>query len=224
MKNNVLIKKMTMMAMFSALAFVVTLVAHFLHLTIVPSVPFLTYDPKDIIICIGGFILGPIGAIIISIVVSLIEMITISTTGFYGLVMNIISTCAFVVPASLIYKTKKNFFGALLALFVGFLSSLIVMTLWNIIITPLYMNIDRKILIKDFLLYIVIFNMVKTGVNVALVLLLYKPIATGLRTIKMMDTSKVKTSKKTTLTMSLIGGVLLVILILVWVLLRHYIH
>ena len=76
--------------------------------------------------------------------------------------MNIISTCAFVLPAALIYRSKKSFKGALLSLLTGFISVIIVMTLWNIIITPIYMGIERAILVEKFLLPIVIFNLVKT--------------------------------------------------------------
>lgn len=221
MKKNFLVKKMSMIAMFAAIAYVVAMVAHFLHLTIVPSVSFLTYDPKDIIICIGGFILGPIAALIISVVVSFIEMITISSTGFYGLIMNIISTCAFVIPAALIYKTKKSFSGALIALLTGFISAIIFMTLWNIIITPLYMDVPRDVLIQNYLVYIIIFNLVKIGVNVALVLLLYKPVITALRAIHLIEKSG-GTNKKTSLIMTLIGIVLLIILILIWILLKKF--
>lgn len=198
MKRNLLIKKMVMMAMFAAIAYVLTVVAHFLKITIVPSVPFLNYDPKDIIICIGGFVLGPIAAFIISFVVSLIEMITISTTGFYGLIMNIISTCAFVIPAALIYKTKRSFKGALLSLSAGFLSVIAVMTLWNIIITPIYMDVPRDVLINKYLLWIILFNVIKVGINIAFVLLLYKPIMSALRVTHIIKNNNVFDNKEST--------------------------
>lgn len=219
MQRSKLTKKMAMVAMFAAMSYVITVIAHYLHLTIVPSVPFLTYDPKDIIICIAGFILGPIPVIGVSVAVSFLEMITISQTGFYGFIMNIISTCAFVLPAALIYRSKKSFKGALLSLLTGFISVIIVMTLWNIIITPIYMGIERSLLINQFLIYIVIFNIVKTAVNVALVLLLYKPIVSALRLTKLVESNK-SMDKKTTLTMLIIGGVLLIVAIITWILLK----
>jgi hypothetical protein len=93
------------------------------------------------------------------------------------------------------------------------------MTLWNIIITPIYMGIERSLLINQFLIYIVIFNIVKTAVNVALVLLLYKPIVSALRLTKLVESNK-SMDKKTTLTMLIIGGVLLIIAIVTWILLK----
>lgn len=217
-----IVKKITLTAMFAALAYVLALIAHFVPIQIVPSVGFLKYDPKDILICIAGFIMGPFYAIGVSVVVSFIEMITISSTAFYGFIMNVISTCAFVVPASLIYRYKKSFTGALISLLVGFISAIIVMTLWNIIITPIYMNVPRDVLVKNYLIPIIIFNAVKVGVNIALVLLLYKPLVTALRAIRLTDSAKTKFDLKSTLIMCGIGLVLLITLIITWILLRMY--
>ena len=64
-----------------------------------------------------------------------------------------------------------------------------------------------------------VFNIVKTSVNVAFVLLLYKPIVSALRLTKLVESSK-SMDKKTTLTMLAIGGVLLVISVVIWILLK----
>ena len=49
-------KKLTTIAILSAMAMVLNLLIHF---PLVPAVSFLSYDPKDIIIVIAGFIYGP---------------------------------------------------------------------------------------------------------------------------------------------------------------------
>lgn len=218
MKKMSLVKKITITAMFIALSYVLTFVFHNLQLAPFPGVSFLTYDPKDILICIAGFILGPWYALGISVGVSFIEMITISNTGIYGFIMNIVSTCAFVIPACVVYKSKKSFVGALLSLAVGFVSSVAVMAIWNIIITPIYMSIDREILIKNFLLYIVLFNVMKTGLNVAAILLFYKPIISALRATKLIQTGNNKWDLKQTLIMVGLGLFILTSLIVVWIL------
>ena len=218
MKKMSLVKKITITAMFIALSYVLTFVFHHLQLAPFPGVSFLTYDPKDILICIAGFILGPWYALGISVGVSFIEMITISNTGIYGFIMNIVSTSAFVIPACVVYKSKKSFVGALLSLAVGFISSVAVMAIWNIIITPIYMSIDREILIKNFLLYIVLFNVMKTGLNVAAVLLFYKPIISALRATKLIQTGNNKWDLKQTLIMVGLGLFILASLIVVWIL------
>ena len=74
MKRNS-IKKMVSLAMFAAIAYVIVSVIR------IPVVLFLKYEPKDVIITVGGFIFGPMASFIISLVVSLLEMVSISDTG-----------------------------------------------------------------------------------------------------------------------------------------------
>ena len=72
------------MAMLCALAYLVMLVGR------IPIVLFLKYDPKDIVIAIGGFLYGPVSAFVISVVVALVEL-PISETGIIGCIMNLVS-------------------------------------------------------------------------------------------------------------------------------------
>ena len=78
-------KKITTTAMLCAAAYVVVVVGR------VPVVLFLKYDPKDIIITLGGLIWGPLTSFTVSVIVSLIEMVTISENGILGCIMNIVS-------------------------------------------------------------------------------------------------------------------------------------
>ena len=78
-------KKVTMVGMLCAVAFLVTVVCR------IPVVLFLKYEPKDVIISIGGFLFGPMTAFVISVIVSFVEMFTISDTGFIGLIMNVLA-------------------------------------------------------------------------------------------------------------------------------------
>ena len=94
-------KKLATLAMLSALAFVVMALSKLL-----PSVNgFLDFDFKDVVICIAGFIYGPLSALGMIVVVALIEMISpFSDTGPIGCIMNIVATAAFCCPACWIYK------------------------------------------------------------------------------------------------------------------------
>lgn len=86
---NVKAKRITTIAMLCALAYVVMAVGR------VPVVLFLKYDPKDVVITLGGLIWGPMTACLVSVLVSVLEMFTVSDTGILGCIMNILSTCAF---------------------------------------------------------------------------------------------------------------------------------
>ncbi|MDD3841014.1 MAG: ECF transporter S component, partial [Clostridia bacterium] len=103
-------KKLTNLAMLSAIAYIVMVVGR------IPIVLFLKYDPKDVIIAIGGFMYGPLSAFVISAVVSFVEMFTVSDTGVIGLIMNIISSCSFACTAAYIYKRKRTLKGAIIGL------------------------------------------------------------------------------------------------------------
>ena len=168
-------KKLTTLAMLCAIAYVVMLVGR------VPVVMFLKYDPKDVIIAPGGLVFGPMSALLISLVVSFVEMLTASDTGFIGLVMNILSTAAFACTASAIYKKKRTIHGAVLGMVVGTVFMTAVMLLWNYLITPLYMGAPREQVVAMLIPVFLPFNMVKGGLNSAFTFFLYKPLVTGLR-------------------------------------------
>ena len=180
--QNTKTKRVVTMAMLAAIAYIVVLLAHLIPIfAFMPSVPFLRYDPKDVIIAIGGFILGPLEALAITVVVSLVEMVTISTTGPIGLVMNVLSTASFACTAAVIYKKKHTMGGAVLGLVAGCLLMTVVMVLWNYLITPLYMHVPRDVIVTMLLPAFAPFNLIKSAVNTALTLLIYKPVVGALR-------------------------------------------
>ena len=177
MKNKESIKYITVVAMFAALAYAAMLLGK-----LVPNVAgFLSYDPKDAVIVIAGFILGPAAAALLSLLVSAIEMITVSGTGFYGLLMNVISTCAFALPAVIVYKKKRTRWGAVAGLLCGVAVMAAVMVLWNYIITPIYMNVPRETVAGMLLPVFLPFNLVKGGINAVIAFLVYKPVVGALR-------------------------------------------
>lgn len=178
-------KKVTTVSMLCALSYVVMLVGRF---PLIPAVSFLKYDPKDVIIVIGGFLFGPLTAFLISVVVSLVEMVTVSGTGPIGLVMNILSTAAFACPAAWIYKKDHTLRGGLWGLLLGVCSMVAVMLLWNYGITPLYMKIPREQVAGMLLPVFLPFNLLKGALNAALTMVLYKPVSRVLKKAGMMPT------------------------------------
>ena len=180
------IKQMVVMALLAALAYVVMVLIR------VPVISFLKYEPKDVIITIGGFIYGPLAALSISLIVTLVEMGTVSDTGWIGAVMNFVSTCAFVLPATIIYKKMHNLKGAIIGLVAGVLTMIIVMLLWNYILTPLYMGYPREAVAKMLPTVFLPFNALKGGLNAAFTMLLYKPVITALRATNLVPKSEVQ--------------------------------
>lgn len=191
-KQKISAKYMTTVAMFCAISFIAVLIGR-----LVPNVAgFLSYDPKDAVVVIAGFILGPAASVIVSAIVSLIEMLTISTTGPYGLIMNIVSTCAFAVPAAWFYRKYHTRKGAVEGLVIGTVIMVICMLIWNYVVTPFYMGVDRAIVAGMLLSVFLPFNLVKGGINAAITLLIYAPVVNTLRKAKLIEPST-SGSKKT---------------------------
>ncbi len=185
MKNrSASVRKMVLIAMLAAISY---LIVSYIR---IPVVLFLKYEPKDVIITIGGFLLGPMTSFIISLVVSLVEMVTVSDTGPIGCLMNLISTCSFACIAALIYKRRHDLKGAIVGLVAGSVTMVAVMLLWNWLITPLYMGATREAVEKMLLPAFLPFNALKAGLNSALVLGLYKPLTSALRKTRLLPESK----------------------------------
>lgn len=168
-------KKLTTVAMLCAITYVVMAVGR------IPIVLFLKYDPSDVIVTLGGFIWGPMTSCIVSVVVAVIEMITVSETGILGCIMNIVQTLSFACTAAVIYKKKHTLSGAVIGLVSGWIISVFVMLLWNYLVTPLYMGYSREVVEEMLLPVFLPFNLLKGGLNASITFLLYKPVITALR-------------------------------------------
>jgi len=166
--------------MMSALAFLLTLIFRFLPIpALMPAATFLNYEPKDVIIVIAGFLFGPLSVVGMSIVVSFLEM-PISGTGLIGVVMNVLSTCAFACTASFIYKHWRTLAGAAAGLVTGVILLTGIMVLWNYLLTPLYTSAPREVVVTMLLPVFLPFNLIKGTLNAALTMMLYKSVKTAL--------------------------------------------
>lgn len=192
MKEKMSTRYMAAVAMFAALSFVSVLIAK-----VIPNVAgFLSYEPKDAVIVIAGLLYGPLTSVLISVIVSLIEMLTISSTGPYGFLMNVISTCAFAVPAAWYYQKHKTQKDAVIGLCFGVITMVVAMLLWNYIITPFYMGVSRETVAGMLMSVFLPFNLVKGGINAGLTLLLYKPVVVALRKAGLAQPSSTGSDKR----------------------------
>ncbi len=188
MSNSNNARKITIVGMFSAVAVILSLLGK-----LIPSVAgFLDYDPKDIIVVICGFMLGPFYAMAIAVVSSFVEFITFSSSGIIGLIMNILSTVSFALPASLMYKKKRNVRIAVFGLVIGILLMTCAMALWNYLVTPAYMHVPRETVVSMLPTVFIPFNLVKGSVNAVLTVILYKPLVKALRKISIIDERSTK--------------------------------
>lgn len=207
-------RRLAVTAMLCALAYAAVAVA---RIPITP-VEFLKYEPKDVVIAIGGFLYGPLSALAISVIVSLIEMLTVSTTGWIGFVMNVLSSAAFAGVAALVYRRKRTLGGAVLGLCLGVVGMAGTMVLWNYLITPLYMGTSRAEVAAMLLPVILPFNLLKGCLNAALTALLYRPVVQGLRHAHLFPESSSAPAKKSGKLLVWIGAALLLLVSIILIL------
>ena len=182
---NMTTKKITTLGMLCGLAVIVNLLIHF---PLIPSVEFLSYDAKDVIIVIGGFIYGAGSAFIMSVITSLLE-IMYRGGNLLDVLMNVITTCTFACVAAWIYKRDHTRKGAFLGLGIGTVCSVLSMLLWNYIVTPIYFGMPREAVVSILIPGILPFNLLKCGLNTGLTLFLYKPIVGVFRRTSLVEHS-----------------------------------
>lgn len=179
------VKTLTTMAMITALAYAVMAVCK-----LIPKVGgFLSLDAIDAVIGIGGFLFGPVAAVMMIVVEAFIEAITLSTTGWYGFLMNVLSTVLLICPAVMIYRHRGKTSGAVIGLTVGVVFRLLGMIVFNYLITPLYFGMPRASVV-ELMPMIAGFNAVKGTLNAALLMILYPPVSKTLRKLGLVAPSQ----------------------------------
>ena len=134
--------------------------------------------PADIPIMIATFAFGPWYGLLMTVVVAVVQGLTVSASGgVYGIIMHIIATGTFVLVAGLIYRRHKTKKAALIALACGVAAWGLIMMPANLIVTPYFtgMPVDA---IRAILLPIILpFNLIKAGINAIVTFLVYKSVS-----------------------------------------------
>lgn len=189
MNSKLDVRKMTVTAMLSAIAFVLM----FLD-TAVPIMPsFIKLDLSELPALVATFALGPVCGVIVCLIKNLLHLL-ITTTGGVGELSNFILGAAFVLPAGLIYQHKKTKKNAIIGAIVGALAMAIISFPSNLfIVYPVYYNFMPKDVIiaayqalvpfanidsiaKCLLLFNVPFTFVKGLISAIITILIYQPL------------------------------------------------
>ncbi len=188
------VKKITVTALFCALAFLMTFIFRF-------KVGFLTFDMKDAIISVISLLYGPIYGVASAGVVAVLELLSVSDTGIYGLIMNFLSSATFALACGCVYKYKRSFSGAIIAVLVSVVSVTTVMMVANIFITPYYMGVGTADVLALIPTMLLPFNLCKAIINATSLLIIYKPITNALKKTKLVPSNQTayKFSKKSAL-------------------------
>lgn len=172
-------KRLVLTAVFAALAYAAMFVFRF-------NVQFLTFDLKDAVITLSGLLQGPVTAFTVSLLVALIELITVSDTGWYGFVMNFASSAAFSVVCAVVYQYRKKLSGVIMGLVAAVIAMVSLMMVLNLFVTPLYQGVSRSDIAALLPVLFLPFNAVKGVANASLVLVLYKPVHQAMQAARLL--------------------------------------
>ncbi len=182
-------KEITFISLMGALAAVLML----FKFPIPMMPPFMDFDFAGVVEIIGGLMFGPVAAVYIIIVKILLKMVMMGSSSIgTGEVQNILLSCSYVLPAVLLYMTKKTKKRAALGLILGTIAAIVTAIITNLyLIIPFYAKLagmtTQDIIdmctavnpavtdVKTFvILGIIPFNIIKYGASSVLTLLLYK--------------------------------------------------
>lgn len=167
------LKKIVATGVFAAFAYICCVLFHF-------RVSFLSFELKDAVMAVGAMSLGPIAGGAMVVIVCLVELVTISSTGVYGLVMNLLSSLTYVCIGSAIYHRHRTMRGAIAATIAASAATVLVMIGANCVITPAYMHVQTADVVAMIPTLLLPFNVTKAVFNSAVVFLLYKPVTGAL--------------------------------------------
>lgn len=199
-KNYFTASRISYTALFTALAYILYL--PFLEFSLIPAVPFLKVDFSNSFVMIAGFSLGPVSGITVGVLKEILHALTFSQTVGVGEIANIVIMLPYVLVPSLIYKKRKGIKTVIISL----AASCIFQAVWsvpvNYVLTfPFFLMAyagapDWQTGMEYYLTvwyWAVLFNLVKTVLITAVVLVLYKPLS---RLIKLTNAKFAKRKNK----------------------------
>lgn len=156
--------------------------------------PFYEIDFSEVPALIGAFSLGPVAGVIIEAIKILLNFILNgTTTGGIGEIANFVIGCAYILPASIIYKRKKTKGNAILAMAVATVIMAVLSVFINAyVMIPIYskfmpleqiiqMGKDIIPIITNTLTFCVFcvapFNLIKGILVSAITTFIYKPLS-----------------------------------------------
>ena len=158
MNNAIDTRKIALAALFTA----ASLILSFIQIPIFPAAPWLMYDPSGIVCLIAALAFGPkMGA-----AVAIISWVPRVFLDPFGAPMGMISTCAYVIPAALIYaKSRRSRIASLAGMVTGAILSVVFSCAMNLVVTPLYTAVSMADVAAMVIPILLPFNALKMVIN-----------------------------------------------------------
>lgn len=200
-KNYFTATRIAYLALFTALSYVLYL--PYLEFSLIPAVPFLKVDFSNSFVMIAGFSLGPVAGIVVGVLKEILHSLTFSQTVGVGELANIVIMLPYVLVPTIFYKKHKGIKSVLLTL----AASCVLQAVWSIPVNYVltfpffliaYAGATDWVTGMQFYLSVwywaVLFNLIKTVLVTAVVLLLYKPLSNLIKITNAKFTKKQKSN------------------------------
>ncbi len=173
LKNISSTKRTSYLALLIALSVVAIYITVAIGIPLVPAAPFLQYDAGDIPMILAGFMFGPIPGLIVVVVASFIQAITISaSSGMIGFLMHVVASGTMVLVSSYFYHKKKGNVNIFVILILSALARTAIMIPVNFVVTTYFWGMPLEVVKSLMLPGIIPFNLFIATINTLLAMLL----------------------------------------------------
>ena len=171
-------KQLVTMALMCAIAILLS----FVEFPIFPAASFLKLDISFVPSAVMGFAYGAGPGVLVGIACAVAHGAI--TGNWVGCLMNIIAACAFIIPASAIYKRNRTFKGAVIGMAISVASLVVAAIVANLVIDPLLYGMPFEAVASLVVPAILPFNIIKGVVISALTGIVYKSISNLIKPTK----------------------------------------
>ena len=167
MNNAIDTRRIALAALFTA----ASLILSFIQIPIFPAAPWLMYDPSGIVCLIAALAFGPkLGA-----AVAIISWVPRVFLDPFGAPMGMLSTCAFIIPAALVYARSRSRATSIAGMAIGAVLSVALSCAMNLVVTPLYTAVSVADVAAMIIPVLLPFNALKMVINIVAGQALLKP-------------------------------------------------
>lgn len=163
------VRELVTLAIFCAMGMALS----FIKFPIFPAAPWLLYDPSGIISLTTALMFGPSAGVVVQIISWLPTLIMEPL----GTLLTFVAMIGMVLTCGAIYKKWHTFGGAIAGLVISAVPFIALAIGMNFIITPLYTSASITDVAAMVLPILVPFNLIKCGINIAVTILVYKPVS-----------------------------------------------
>ena len=147
----------------------------YVQLPILPSAPFLTYDPS--LVPAPGPYANPHTIAGTAVAAMAIVIHALTTGDWVGALMNLVATLGYILPAAIVYQKMRTYKGAVIGLTLGVIAATVLSMVANLTIGVWFWYGSVDVILPLMIPAVLPFNLIKTVLNSVLTLAVYKAVS-----------------------------------------------